>query len=128
MLAFQRSAAPTVQGAGNGGNLNRHCCDELHSDCLTGVMDVDKLLLDLEHNLESAKLSLKRTSAATQVFDMSNDVAELENLLGEAKIAGRDVNTAGPIFSARVSYSPLPHVLRILTTVTGNHDHLEICI
>ncbi|KAK5162758.1 uncharacterized protein LTR77_011189 [Saxophila tyrrhenica] len=64
MLAFSRTAAPT-QG--------------------TGTKDIDRLLSELEENLESAKLSFK----------------QLESLLVDVKVCGRDASTAGPIFSKR---------------------------
>ncbi|KAI7532354.1 hypothetical protein KC317_g19521, partial [Hortaea werneckii] len=51
-----------------------------------GTEEVDRLLLDLERNLESAKISLK---------------PEQEALLERVKVLGRNPTTATPIFSKK---------------------------
>ncbi|KAK3711441.1 hypothetical protein LTR37_009620 [Vermiconidia calcicola] len=48
-------------------------------------MEVDKLLLELDRNLDNAKLSLK----------------QVESLLSKVKVLGRSAETAGPIFTNR---------------------------
>ncbi|KAK5127690.1 hypothetical protein LTR08_004335 [Meristemomyces frigidus] len=57
----------------------------LHGTRTSGAAEVDRLLQELERNLESARISLKQQEA----------------LLEQLKILGRDPSTAGPIFSER---------------------------
>ncbi|KAK4549442.1 hypothetical protein LTR36_006439 [Oleoguttula mirabilis] len=52
---------------------------------MSGTAEVDRLLQELERNLESARSSLKQQEA----------------LLGQVKVLGRDLSTAGPIFSKK---------------------------
>ncbi|KAK4932218.1 hypothetical protein LTR49_001515 [Elasticomyces elasticus] len=51
----------------------------------TAIAEVDRLLKELEKNLEHARLSLKEQQA----------------LLGQLKVYGRDTKTAGPIFTRK---------------------------
>lgn len=68
-------------------------------------MEVDRLLRELEHNLESAKLSLKRRHKPLEMCFapyLANGSTESEDLLGKLKVLGRDVTIAEPIFTKKV--------------------------
>lgn len=82
-----------------------------------GIEEVDRLLLELERNGESAKLSFKRTTTFSTAVHKSiiNNCTELENVLSELKAHGRNVEAAGPIFTKRVSVT------------TGKLSHITAC-
>lgn len=66
---------------------------------------MDRLLQELERNLETTKLSFKGMSSDQKhanFLEKLTGLAELEGVLGQVKVYGRNVDTAGPIFSNRV--------------------------
>lgn len=68
-----------------------------------GTAEVDRLLLELERNLESAKLTFKGMLLhRSTVCRRTNGWPELESLLSQVKVYGRSIDTAGPIFSNKV--------------------------
>lgn len=75
------------------------------ADGVVDTTEVDRLLQELERNLEGARSSLRGITNASIMPRHPTDICvEQETLLARLKVCSRDAKTARPMFTEKVHY------------------------